>query len=295
MNERIENILRNAPGVKTPAGLADILRADIALPRAVAVENTGDFWSGVRRWFPGFATAALFLTCLVALGVQQRVLSNLRQEQTQLASAAAEAQQVAEAKRAERERGRLEAEQLARLQKDNAELQQLRAEVAQLREHLQQLPALRAERERLAAQAKEMESQGAAADSDPFAVAQDKAHRIQCVSNMKQIGLAARMWARDHNEIMPSDFLTMQNELNGPRILVCPAETNRVVAKGWPEFNGSSYVILSPGIAEKRPDAVYAHCAIHNNAGLCDGSVHQLRSNQPIVKDETGHWIVKRP
>jgi hypothetical protein len=47
---------------------------------------------------------------------------------------------------------------------------------------------------------------------------------------MKQIGLAARMWANDHKDIMPSDFLTMQNELNSPRILVCPTETNRPVA-----------------------------------------------------------------
>jgi hypothetical protein len=292
--ERIENVLRRAPKVRVPAGLAEKLKADITLPRASAAANTADFWAGFRRWFPGFATAALFLTCLVALGVQQRVLSGLRQEQKQLESVAAEAQQVADSKRAAQEQAQAQAAQLAQLRKDNAELQQLRGEVAQLREQLQQLPVLQAEHQRLVAQANAIVSQSNAAASDPFAMAQDKAQRIQCVSNMKQIGLAARMWANDHKDILPVDFLTMQNELNSPKILVCPAETNRPAARTWSEFSGSSYVILSPGIPETRPDVVYAQCPIHNNVGLCDGSVHQLSPNQPVVKDETGHWIVKR-
>jgi hypothetical protein len=291
--ERIENVLRRAPKVKTPAGLAQKLKTDISLPHASATASATDFWAGFRRWFPGFATAALFLTCLVALGVQQRVLSGLRHEQKQLEAAAAETRQVAEANRAEQEQAQAQTAQLAQLRKDNAELQQLRAAVAQLREQLQQLPALRAERAGLVAQAKAMESRLADAHSDPLAVAQDKARRIQCVSNMKQIGLAARMWANDHKEIMPSDFLTMQNELNSPRILVCPSETNRPVPKAWSEFSGSSYVILSLGTGVRRPEIIYAHCPVHNNIGLCDGSVHQLSHNQPIVKDETGHWIVK--
>ena len=281
MSERIENILRNAPGVKTPAGLADKLKADIALPRAVAVENTGDFWSGFRRWFPGVATAALFLTCLVALGVQQRVLSNLRQEQTQLATAAAEAQQIAEAKRAEQESARLDAEQLTRLQKDNAELQKLRAEIAQLREQLQQLPTLRAEHHRLAAQAKE--SQSAGATNDPFAMAQDKAQRIQCVSNMKQIGLGLRMWANDHGDVMPPDFLTAQNELNSPKILACPSDSTRTKRLGtWTDFTpaDATYEFLTPNISEREPpQTIITRCPIHGTVGLLDGSVHQNLGN----------------
>jgi hypothetical protein len=292
--ERIENVLHRAPKLKVPAGLSEKLKADISLPGVSATSDATDFWASFRRWSPGFATAALFLTCLVALGVQQRVLSGLRQEQKQLESAAAEAQQVADSKRAEQEQAQTQAAQLAQLRRDNAELQQLRAEVAQLREQLQQLPALRAERQRLAAQAKAMDSQSADAAHDPFAMAQDKSQRIQCVSHMKQIVLAARIWANDHKEIMPVDFLTMQNELNSPKILVCPGETNRPVARAWAEFSGSSYVILSPGIPEGRPEIVFLHCPLHNNVGLCDGSVSQLGPQHEIVKDETGHWIVRR-
>ena len=291
--DKIENALRHTPKVKVPAGLRDRLKGEISLPRANATANGTDFWSGIRRWFPGFATAALFLTCLVALGVQQRVLWQLRAEQKQLQATSVEAQQFAEHEGANQEALRLQAAQLERLRKDNAELQQLQAEIAQLREQLQHLPSVRAERQRLVAQANAIQAP-AAAENDPFAMAQDKAKRVQCVSNMKQIVLAARIWSNDHNEVMPVDFLTMQKELNSPKILTCPGETNRPVAKAWPEFSGSTYVILSPGIPDGRPEIIYVHCPFHNNVGMCDGSVAQLSSQHEMVKDETGHWIVRR-
>src|SRR5688572_25721292 len=237
--ERIENVLHRAPRVKAPAGLAEKLKADITLPRASATANVTDFWAGFRRWFPGFATAALFLTCLVALGVQQRVLSGLRQEQKELQVGATGAQQLADAKRSAQEQVQAQAAQLAQLRKDNAELQQLRAEVTQLRQQLQQLPAMRAEHQRLAAQAKE--SQSAGATNDPFAMAQDKAQRTICVSNMKQIGLGLRMWVNEHGYVMPPDFLTAQNELNSPKILVCPSDSARTNRVGvWTGFTSAN-------------------------------------------------------
>ena len=277
MNDPIENALQNSPKLKTPLGLVEKLKADISLPRqSAAVSEANGIGRLLHRWLPGFATAVLFLACLVAIGVQARVLSGLRHEQAQLASAAAEAQQVAETRRAEQERARLQAEQLARLQKDSAELQQLRAEVAQLREQSQQLAGLRAERERLAAQVKAMGS-GIASD-DPFAVAQDKANSIQCVSNMKQIGLAARMWANDHGEVMPPDFLTMRNELNSPKILTCPSDTARTKVSAWNEFGpaNASYEFLVPNVSEREPpQTVMTRCPVHGHVGLLDGSVHQ--------------------
>ena len=285
MSEGIENVLRRAPKVKAPAALAEKLKADITLPHASATASATDFWAGFRRWFPGFATAALFLTCLVALGVQQRVLSGLRHEQKQLEAAAVERGQIAEASRAEQEQAQSQAAQLAQLRKDNAELQQLRAEVAQLREQLQQLPALRAEQQQLAAQAKGMVS--ASTTNDPFAVAQDKARSVQCVSNMKQIGLAARMWANDHKETMPPDFLTMQNELNTPKILICPSDTTRTKVISWNEFSpaNASYEFLVPNVSEREPpQTIMTRCPIHGHVGLLDGSVHTGLGTQRVVQ-----------
>jgi type II secretory pathway pseudopilin PulG len=82
--------------------------------------------------------------------------------------------------------------------------------------------------------------------------ARQKADRIQCDNNMKQIGTAYRLWAGDHHDLLPlqaamtngglSELLTktnagqdcwkiyalMQNELGlSPTVLVCPADERK--------------------------------------------------------------------
>jgi len=72
-----------------------------------------------------------------------------------------------------------------------------------------------------------------------------KGKRIQCVNNLKQVGLAFRMWSDDQNNAYPiaystnqhgsreyiADgnvypyFLCMSNELATPEVLVCPTDT----------------------------------------------------------------------
>jgi len=76
-----------------------------------------------------------------------------------------------------------------------------------------------------------------------------KASRITCVSNLKQIALAFRMWSNDHGEKFPwevtskgnSDgtkefamtgdvwrhFQAVSNELNSPKVLVCGKDEER--------------------------------------------------------------------
>jgi len=82
-----------------------------------------------------------------------------------------------------------------------------------------------------------------------LAGAHDRARRIQCVNNLKQCGLAFRIWEGDNGDKYPMDvpmakggtkefttgadtfrhFQVMSNELSTPKILVCPADT-RVAA-----------------------------------------------------------------
>ena len=81
-----------------------------------------------------------------------------------------------------------------------------------------------------------------------------KAARIYCVNNLKQVGLAFRLWAGDNNDLYPMQFLTnsagaplfadatngfryfqvMSNELSTPKILVCPADDKRTAATNSP-------------------------------------------------------------
>lgn len=76
---------------------------------------------------------------------------------------------------------------------------------------------------------------------------QARSSRINCVNNMKQVGLAFRIWAGDNSDKYPAQlsitnggarewaeagsaygvFLVLSNELSTPRVLFCPEENNR--------------------------------------------------------------------
>ncbi len=78
-----------------------------------------------------------------------------------------------------------------------------------------------------------------------LASAKRKAQRINCANNLKQCGLAFRIWEGDHDDKYPmlvlnthgvptgADtfryFQVMSNELSTPKILICPAD-NRSAA-----------------------------------------------------------------
>jgi hypothetical protein len=112
-----------------------------------------------------------------------------------------------------------------------------------------------------------------------LAKAKSKAQTISCVNNMKQIGLAARIWANDHQDKFPPDFITMSNELNTPRILVCPGDSSKAKALDWSQFNENenvTYEFLLPNANESKiANEVAFRCPIHGNTGRGDGSVYQ--------------------
>jgi len=86
-----------------------------------------------------------------------------------------------------------------------------------------------------------------------LAKAKEKAQRINCVSNLKQIGLAARTWSNNHGGKFPPDFASMSNELATPIILVCPGDSSKTRVMNWSEFGPGNvtYEYLEPGIDEK--------------------------------------------
>jgi len=84
------------------------------------------------------------------------------------------------------------------------------------------------------------------------------APRLNCINNLKQVGLAYRQWALDNDDKFPMQisvtnggtmelvergdvyphFLVMSNELNTPKVLLCPADQRRKAA-----------VVFTPGLA----------------------------------------------
>jgi len=112
-----------------------------------------------------------------------------------------------------------------------------------------------------------------------FARARNKAQAINCISNLKQVGLAARLWAVEHNDQLPPDFPSMRKELGSEKISCCPTD------------HVTHYEILSPGASPTDPFVVYARCSVHNNVVLGDGSAHPLGSRQLVPKG--GKWTVE--
>lgn len=299
-DEQIEKLLRKAPTLKAPADLAEKLRADIRLPQVntnARADRTA--WSSPpswsRRWLPALSFAAILLTCLVAIGVQTTMLSKLKQQNASLRAQTQNLDSLRQAN-ADLQQLRNENQELERLRKDNTELQRLRGEVAQLGEQLQGVQNLRAENQRL--KARNMSAPAASADAASDA-AQAKAESIQCVNNLKQIGLAFRIWSNDNNNQFPTDFISMTNELATWKILQCPSDKSRNVSN-WADVAAGniSYRRVSggPNADETHPNVVLVDCPIHGSILLCDGSVQRLtpEARQKFLKVVNGVTIFDR-
>jgi competence protein ComGC len=99
-----------------------------------------------------------------------------------------------------------------------------------------------------------------------LAAAKRKSSKLNCASNLKQIGIAFRIWEGDHGDKYPMSvsvtnggameliatgnvaacFLVMSNELSTPKILRCPEDTRRTYATnfstGFSDANISYFV-----------------------------------------------------
>jgi hypothetical protein len=117
-----------------------------------------------------------------------------------------------------------------------------------------------------------------------LAKAKERAQSIMCVNNLKQIGLAVRIYASDHNEKFPNGFGQLPNGPGPTGFLICPADPNRTQA-GAPEAGGAPYSsyewVLAPGAADdNNPGKVVARCPVHGNVVMSDGSVQQGRGRR---------------
>ena len=127
--------------------------------------------------------------------------------------------------------------------------------------------------------------------------------RTQCVSNLKQIGLAARMWANDNGEKFPwqvststngtlelvngpsvsPHFLVMSNELNSPRILACNTDTKRSKAMLFSQFDDthlSYFVGLDSN--EANPQSILAGDRNITGGVRVTNTIHHFTSNSVI-------------
>jgi hypothetical protein len=285
--ERIEELLRKAPSPKAPEDLLRKLTADIHLPGPTANSTSAaSRWneprSWARRWLPALSFAAILLTCLVAIGVQINILSELQRENGKLQAAKANLDSL-RAGNAEYQRLVAGNQESERLRKDNAELLKLRGEVGLLQAQLQDAGKLRAENQQLRAK-----QWGLAAGSggDYSADTEAKIERVHCANNLKQVGLAVRLWADDNNGVCPTNFICMTNELSTWKVLQCPSDKSHDVTN-WAEVAAGniSYIMYAPGVLQSdNARIVMAECPIHHNVLRLDGSVQQFPNDEEYNK-----------
>ncbi len=293
--ENLEAMLRRAPVPRPPNDLKakllrDARRGDLRPATDLHRGGGAGLWSsmeaGWRRWLlllvPTGIAAALATVAVVQRDQIREIRAELQQSATKPSPAAASgpgaeaAGAVAAASDLTDERRdivRLR-ELLARLEVDAATLARLETENAQLK------ASMAAARASMAPEFKELEG------------TRDRADSIRCVNNLKNMGLAVRVYATDNGDEFPPDMVSMKNELSTPKILVCPADTGRTPAESWESYSAAnlSYEFLSPGPGkwEFEPTRVLFRCPIHGHVGMCDGSV-QMR----VAKDHP-EWLVAR-
>jgi ribosomal protein L40E len=112
-----------------------------------------------------------------------------------------------------------------------------------------------------------------------LARAKEKAQEIVCVNNLKQIGTAVRVWANDHNDTLPQNFMQVTNYLGSPICLICPVDPQHkrpAGGSGWDPAN-ISYELLTPGMSlEEVKNKVIVRCPFHSNELMGDGTVRTL-------------------
>src|SRR5690348_13928099 len=161
-------------------------------------------WLG-RRW-PTWAFAAVFVGSIIVLALQQMEIRDLRSSLHTLSqgmrveevgSGASVARPAAPgttddpATRGQRELDRLK-ETSSRLASEIGQLEKMRADNKTLQSQLASPP--------VAALTPE--------ETEALAQARERAMRIGCVNNLKQFGLAVKMWELDHGDVFPPDIVS---------------------------------------------------------------------------------------
>ena len=143
----------------------------------------------------------------------------------------------------------------------------------------------------------------------------NKGKRISCVNNLKQTGLAFRIWSGDNDDKFPMEISAtnadtmkliasgnayilwqmMSNELSTPKILYCPADTDHVTAtsfsSGFSDANISYFFGLDVTTNETQTLLVGDDNLAVNDVPALTG-ILPLWTNSPVAWTAARHKFV---
>lgn len=113
----------------------------------------------------------------------------------------------------------------------------------------------------------------------PDSGAADRANRVRCFINLKQIMIAIDLYARDV-VTNAQNLRALRDYFQSPGLLVCPADPDRSVATDWGalESRNISYLYLLAG-----SDTAGFHKATNGLALLCPVHHHVVRTDGTLV------------
>jgi hypothetical protein len=136
--------------------------------------------------------------------------------------------------------------------------------------------------------------------------------RLNCVNNLKQVGLSFRLWSGDHNDLFPMQlagsgqpdapahaiptngvtaypyaweiFQVMSNELSSPKIVTCPLDKNRAPAANFATGFGSSNVGYFVGVDadETHPTRILSGDQYISNGQKNGGDILEMTAFQSV-------------
>ncbi len=137
------------------------------------------------------------------------------------------------------------------------------------------------------------------------------AQLTQCTSNMRQVGLALRIWSVDHegqfpfnlstnkggtgelclpgydgfDKNAPAHLMVISNELVTTRVLVCPADESKHPAPDFAQLTADniSYLLRTgPNVTDTNKSEMLLKCPFHGTVLRCDGDIERTRPNPKL-------------
>jgi hypothetical protein len=108
-----------------------------------------------------------------------------------------------------------------------------------------------------------------------FPAAKRHLEAVNCGNQICSICYAAQSWAGDNGGSYPSELVTLSNEINSTKILICPADPARYPAANWSSFTSanSSYEIVPSRWSNSAAGEVFLRCKVHGHLRYADGTV----------------------